>query len=826
MSADTGRAGTPTLFSRHNKSRKSSHGHFSSGYWKKRFSGGGYSSGLPVSSLLSKKGKECSSDIQPPVNPASINLGMEDGRAEKIDDLDEPFRSVDHNLECIHNLNFGTTNTVPKTTSAGIESDSLNENFSPVRPNTKRKRRFKRMALDPETNPPSTTNTTPMKDTVGHITSKGGGEAGHENIASKDKSDKSNLNLASNIGSKNTAKNSQQLSREASAAANNDPSSSNTGTIKRKKVRSRSAGGTNQLQIMQNVKRVYHGATAHHSSAYHPPPPGVSSKTVQCPPPVVSGTAASQAITAVVPGKRKRSSNREKSVENDISSHVHSYSYYRNRPTCVPSNPEHVSDIIFENILSSNENVIVDADNNTTNQIDLTAKLNRDSVKMDCDEGADAVDRSDAVSSSSLSSSDWASDDDLLQDGGHVGPNRIEGNLFGRNIDSDHEADDEQSDWPGQEEVYNRADDGGSRIRGGSVFGITDDELDNAMLDDPNSMMEEVKYTKKNLYNTLSENNSMLLGSGEGTMDQENLNTLTSTARQAYLSRMKRLAECVPGREIRAGSRRVRSRQRGFTIKSSSSEQVSRFLQDSSRSELRLTVLRSADRNKIAHLANLYSLSMRYEDSPRGVTGTGLQQGGNMLVLTKTGRTLKVDHSPFVVPTTPSSSGGGNASGSVTSSSKHQIEVKRRRKSGPLQSSIASLSSLNLMADDGPLKMIGGTTNISDPSHNVNNRIGLMFETSFNPIVPSAVCLSSSMVAHQGSIPCSGSGIELKDCQDDDDLPAKSSSTSEEENEEESPLSSPIMEMATSTTETAGGSHLVDTAKSTGLDDGAGGGSL
>ena len=86
-------------------------------------------------------------------------------------------------------------------------------------------------------------------------------------------------------------------------------------------------------------------------------------------------------------------------------------------------------------------------------------------------------------------------------------------------------------------------------------------------------------------------------------MDQENLNSLTSTARQAYLARMKRLAECVPGREIRAGSRRVRSRQRGFTIKSSSSEQVSRFLQDSSRSELRLTILRSSDRNKIAHLA-------------------------------------------------------------------------------------------------------------------------------------------------------------------------------------------------------------------------------
>ncbi len=85
-------------------------------------------------------------------------------------------------------------------------------------------------------------------------------------------------------------------------------------------------------------------------------------------------------------------------------------------------------------------------------------------------------------------------------------------------------------------------------------------------------------------------------------MQIENFNKLTSTARQAYLARMKRLAECVPGREIRAGTRRIRTRQSGFTIKSSSSEQLSRFLQDPGRTQLRLSVLRGSDRNKIVHL--------------------------------------------------------------------------------------------------------------------------------------------------------------------------------------------------------------------------------
>uniref|UniRef100_A0A336M9A7 CSON013989 protein n=1 Tax=Culicoides sonorensis TaxID=179676 RepID=A0A336M9A7_CULSO len=40
--------------------------------------------------------------------------------------------------------------------SGNFESDSLNENFSPARPNTRRKRKFKRMAIEYETTTPST----------------------------------------------------------------------------------------------------------------------------------------------------------------------------------------------------------------------------------------------------------------------------------------------------------------------------------------------------------------------------------------------------------------------------------------------------------------------------------------------------------------------------------------------------------------------------------------------------------------------------------------------------------------------------------------------
>ena len=820
LSIDQGRGGTPTQFSRYNKARKSSHGHFPSGHWKRRYVGSGL---VPASSGHCEERGDYHNSTQkaPGKTPSDANLSMESSNTKDINSRDVYFRPIDDTLEAVANLQEGMatkTNTKAKST-AGIESDSLNENFSPLRPNTKRKRRFKRMALDPEAGHPATTpNIGAETELLCSGISKTTEDLHTEKISSNNNSTDNLIMSSGVIRNKPTAKpDSDMIAQEdALITTNIDPSSSNTGTIKRKKVRSRSAGGTNQLQIMQNVKRVYHGAVAHPPpSNYHHYFPCSSSKATQDQlAPSVIPPHTSMSISTVVPGKRKRSSNREKSVEND--SLTHPFSYYRGRPNRVPANSGHTSDVIFENVLSPNKNETdIRLEKNTfqtkPRRRVVSKTSHNESVMMDCDDDGNVDGRGD-ISSSSLSSSDWESDNDLHQDRPQVKDGKFDSQILIRGIDSDHEADDEQSDWPGQEDVDdNQGAASCSKMQGESVFGLTDDELDNAMLDDPN-LMTKLRVGEKNIYGQLLGNEYRTLSrgsTGDYPMDQENLSSLTSTARQAYLARMKRLAECVPGREIRAGSRRLRSRQRGFTIKSSSSEQVSRFLQDSGRSELRLTVLRSADRNKIAHLANLYSLSMRYEDTPRGAPGGG--HTGNMLVLTKTGRTLKVDQNPFVTPNTPSSSGGGNISGGWTGSNKHHVDVKRRRKSGPLQSSMDSLSTLNLIPGDiadasplSPLKMASDerddSTRFPDPVNpNLNERIELMLETSFNPIVPSAVCLSSSMIAHQGSIPCSGTNIELKKCQDDDDLPAKSSSTTSEEgeNEDESPLSSPIMEMAT-----------------------------
>ena len=225
---------------------------------------------------------------------------------------------------------------------------------------------------------------------------------------------------------------------------------------------------------------------------------------------------------------------------------------------------------------------------------------------MDCD--ANMEDDASRRSSSSLSSSDWEEAEGIDEP------------IQGLIREDDGEADDEQSDWPGPES--------------GSVYGgFTDDEQD---------------------YENASPLSTLPLYTSVPT--SEDFQSLTSTARQAYLARMKRLADCVPGREIRAGSRKLRNPQSGFTIKSSSSEQLSRFLRDPTRTELRLTVLRAPDRNKIAQMATLYSLQLRYE-------------GPNILVLSKTGKTVRMDC--FAVPQTPASK------------PHHPVDAKRRRRTPP-----------------------------------------------------------------------------------------------------------------------------------------------
>jgi hypothetical protein len=152
-----------------------------------------------------------------------------------------------------------SASTTSVTKLANVESDSVNENFSPVRPNTKRKRMFKRMALDPD-----------------------------------------NTNVINVI-------------MDGSCA-----SKSKTGTIKRKKVRSRSAceapNPASTVKPRNATKMTGHGGT--------------------------TGTRQRQLSANVVPGKRKRSS-REKSLEPEQMIHT---------PAAIPSHSIISEEVIYQQL--------------------------------------------------------------------------------------------------------------------------------------------------------------------------------------------------------------------------------------------------------------------------------------------------------------------------------------------------------------------------------------------------------------------------------------------------------------------------------------------
>uniref|UniRef100_A0A6B2ECC8 Uncharacterized protein n=1 Tax=Phlebotomus kandelakii TaxID=1109342 RepID=A0A6B2ECC8_9DIPT len=75
-------------------------------------------------------------------------------------------------------------------------------------------------------------------------------------------------------------------------------------------------------------------------------------------------------------------------------------------------------------------------------------------------------------------------------------------------------------------------------------------------------------------------------------------------------------------REIRAGCRRIREERPGFSIITSVNEDLSRFLQDGQQMELRLPDSNVKEHEKLSHLAKLYSLNMQLNDGCAILTKT------------------------------------------------------------------------------------------------------------------------------------------------------------------------------------------------------------
>ncbi|XP_062714696.1 uncharacterized protein LOC109432811 isoform X2 [Aedes albopictus] len=243
---------------------------------------------------------------------------------------------------------------------------------------------------------------------------------------------------------------------------------------------------------------------------------------------------------------------------------------------------------------------------------------------------------SDLLSSSSLSSSDSEA----------VNTN-----------ESDHEGDDELTDWPGNEGMVNFASKNdfkrANKTRGMKPSlpqikqqdDIQDD--DTLMSTDDNVIRKLASYDDIDAPAQLSHGGLKYSpGSSEDLPMEQPKSAILSTGYPCT----SRVAMNLEGpnsffptadiftdiREIRAGCRRIRDERPGFSIISSANELLARFLQNDQQQVLTLFDINTTEHDKLFGLSKLYSLTMQVENG--------------CVILNKTSNTMqsvRVDHTHF-----------------------------------------------------------------------------------------------------------------------------------------------------------------------------------
>uniref|UniRef100_A0A2M3Z731 Uncharacterized protein n=1 Tax=Anopheles braziliensis TaxID=58242 RepID=A0A2M3Z731_9DIPT len=228
--------------------------------------------------------------------------------------------------------------------------------------------------------------------------------------------------------------------------------------------------------------------------------------------------------------------------------------------------------------------------------------------------------------------------------------------------ETDHEGDDELTDWPGNEAMitfaskhdFRKAYHGTGQQRvsgsGSSTFGRTplslisqhedQDFADDDTLMSADEMLNAAAATTNNssAANTIAPlggearvlsglpgigltASSLPIEIGTGGVSGVDANFLVNNVTPTLANEI---------REIRAGCRRIREERPGFSIISSVNELLSRFLQDDQQRELTLHDVNEAEHDKLQDLCKLYSLNARQ-----------ISDAGSVVVLSKTSNTMQ-----------------------------------------------------------------------------------------------------------------------------------------------------------------------------------------
>uniref|UniRef100_A0A8W7PNN6 Uncharacterized protein n=1 Tax=Anopheles coluzzii TaxID=1518534 RepID=A0A8W7PNN6_ANOCL len=223
--------------------------------------------------------------------------------------------------------------------------------------------------------------------------------------------------------------------------------------------------------------------------------------------------------------------------------------------------------------------------------------------------------------------------------------------------ETDHEGDDELTDWPGNEAMITFASKHDFRKayhgnRAPGLAGASSSALTRACLlphvdrqdepDDDTLMSADELLTAASVPGAASEITMQPVG-GVVAVDAIGLSGIEPSLALpigpdlAGINTPFLVNNIAPGlplaneiREIRAGCRRIREERPGFSIISSVNELLSRFLQDDQQRELTLHDVDKAEHDKLQDLCKLYSLNAQQ-----------LSENGSVVMLSKTSNTMQ-----------------------------------------------------------------------------------------------------------------------------------------------------------------------------------------
>lgn len=475
-----------------------------------------------------------------------------------------------------------------------LESDSLNENFSPARPNTRRKRKFKRMAVEYETTPstPGVGPSNAIFPMVGAVKKRVFKHTSQENF-------KANLFFC---GKRKRSHRDRYFEQHSSSV----PRQRDLFTPKNSysEYRSRNRSFSKPCEKILPLNKT------------------IVSKIEKISQDTKNKISGFQFLCLQ---DRDVTQPAMKDTNNLFKSHATSQQQHQQvdgDKSAYKMAPKSGS---FESTFTTPEAQKSVASNDTVTEHHHKKSSKRMQMKMQLQfEDSTIMDglANEFLSSSSMSSS---SDSEAAETN-----------------ESDREGDDELTDWPGNEAMVNFASkndfkrakprpktillqkpDGDITAQDDDDTLMSTDELSSVPLP-PTTLNLSVKYAPAPSLNNVgvSTMTSLPIDITGGAMAGPLRNQIESEMSGETSNYILSAGNRVEVREIRAGCRRIRNERRGFTILTSANEEFSRFLQDARQERLTLPYTDAQEHEKLFHLAKLYSLIINIENGCAILTKT------------------------------------------------------------------------------------------------------------------------------------------------------------------------------------------------------------